>query len=103
MTELEEDWSAHNFLHLLTEACTTRKTGDIKFHWLLGHIGADHLDDLARLGELKDLDMPAALSMSFVVSCMERVESLQKDIREQAMTIDSLEAKLKELIRWKDL
>lgn len=93
MTEFEEEWSADDFLHLLTEVCTARKTGDIEFHRLLGQIGADHLHLLARLEELEGLDMPAALAMSFVVSCIDRVRSLQKEIGKQAMTIESLEAR----------
>lgn len=98
MRELGEDWSADDFMHLLIETCTTRNTGDIEFHRLLGRIGADHLDDLARLQEMEDLDMPAAVSVSFAASCMGRVRYLQKLVRDQAMTIDALEAKFNETL-----
>lgn len=81
MEELEYDWSADDFLHLLTVACTTRKTGDIEFHRLLGKIAAEHLDDLDGLQDLDDLDMPAAVSMTLVVSSIERVRLLEKEIQ----------------------
>lgn len=78
--ELEEHWLAGNFLQLLRETCTTRKTGDTEFHRLLGNIAAENLQDLDQLQELGDLDMPAAFSMSCILSTVERVYSLETTV-----------------------
>jgi hypothetical protein len=86
--ELEANWSSEEFLHLLAEACTTRKTGDIEFFRLLGYTAAQHQEDLVRLEELKELDIPPAFFMRFVSSSIERVQSLEKKIRDQAMKIN---------------
>ncbi|KKY39057.1 putative btb poz domain protein [Diaporthe ampelina] len=95
--ELEENWSPDDFLHLLTEISTTRKTGDIEFYRLLGKIAAEHLADLSRLRELDDLDMPAAVSMSCILSTIERVRSLEEKVT-------SLEAQVeKPLEPWEDV
>ncbi|KAL2274805.1 hypothetical protein FJTKL_02709 [Diaporthe vaccinii] len=76
-TAVEADWSPDDFLHLLTETCTTRKTGDVEFHRLLGQIISKRLEDLAGLQDLDGLDMPADIATSVVVSSMERVRSLE--------------------------
>ncbi|KAK2611669.1 hypothetical protein N8I77_004999 [Diaporthe amygdali] len=94
---LETPWSPDDFLHLLTTACTTRKTGDDRFHWQLGHIAAQHLEDLAGFQDLDGLDLPAAVAMSVVVSSVERIQSLENKVRDQAMAIISLETTKKDL------
>lgn len=94
---VETDWSPDDFLHLLTEACTTRKTGDIEFHRLLGQIISKHLEDLTGLQDLNALDIPADIATSVVVSSVERVRSLEMKVRYQANSIDSLEQSKKAL------
>lgn len=94
---LETPWYPDDFLHLLTTACTTRKTGDDRFHWQLGHIAAQHLEDLAGFQDLDGLDLPAAVAMSVVVSSVERIQSLENKVRDQAMAIISLETTKKDL------
>lgn len=91
---VEEDWSPEDFLHLLTQACTTRKTGDVEFHRLLGQIIARHLedlDDLARLQNLDGVDIPPEVSTSMVVSSVERVRSLEQKVQYQSHSINFLE------------
>lgn len=88
---VETDWFPDDFLHLLTEACITRKTGDIEFHRLLGQIISKHPEDLAGLQNLDALDMPADIATSVVVSSAERVRCLEMKVRDQVITIDSLE------------
>lgn len=88
---VEAKWSPHDFLRLLTEACTTRKTGDIELHRLLGQIISNHLDELSGLQDLGSLDLPADTATSVIVSSIERIRSLEKTIRYQADSIDSLE------------
>lgn len=82
--ELEASWSSEHFFHLL-EACTIRKTGDIEFYRLLGHIAAEHQEDLVGVEELGELDMPPAFFMSFISSSIERVRLLQRKIQDQPM------------------
>lgn len=94
---VETDWSPGDFLHLLTETCTTRKTGDVEFHRLLGQIISEHLEDLTGLQDLNSLDMPADIATSVVVSSVERVRSLEVKVRYYASTIDSLEHSKKDL------
>lgn len=94
---VETDWSPDDFLHLLTEVCTTRKTGDIEFHRLLGQMISKHLEDLTGLQDLDALDMPSNIATSVVVSSVERVRSLEMKVRYQVNTIDSLEQSKKAL------
>lgn len=94
---VEADWSPDDFLHLLKKTCTTRKTGDIEFHRLLGQIISKHLEDLTGLQDLDALDMPADIATSVVVSSAERVRSLQMKVRYQVNAIDSLEQSKKAL------
>lgn len=86
---VETDWSPDDFLHLLTEVCTTRKTGDIEFNRLLGQITSKHVEDLTGLQKLNALDVPTDIAMSFVVSSVERVPSLEMKVCYQMNTIDS--------------
>lgn len=94
---VESHWSSDDFLHLLTEACTARKTGDTEFHRLLGYVISRHLEDLDGLQDLDDLEMPADIATSVVVSSMERVRSLDTRVRHQAENIDSLRQSKKAL------
>lgn len=70
---VEENWSADDFLHLLTVTCTTRKTGDADFHRLLGHLMAGHLEEVIGMQNLEDLDMPPAIAINALVTCAERM------------------------------
>lgn len=70
--EFEDNWSSEDFFYLLTETCPTRKTGDIEFYRLLGHLAAQNQGDLVQLQDLGELDMPAAFFMSFISSSIER-------------------------------
>ncbi|KAI3392590.1 hypothetical protein diail_5464 [Diaporthe ilicicola] len=78
--EVEENWSADDFLALLRETCTTRRTGDVGFHRLLGHTAAKHLEDLNGLQDLEDLDMPVAIAASLLVLSAKRVRSLEETL-----------------------
>lgn len=90
-------WYPDDFLYLLTEACTTRKTGDVEFHRLMGQIISAHMEDLTGLQDLDALDMPADIATSVVVSSVERVRSLEMKVRYQGNTIESLEQSKKAL------
>lgn len=94
--EFEEHWHLDNFTHLLRETCQTRKTGDIEFHRLLGHIAVEHPDDSAWLEavEAEGLDIPLSVTTSFVGSCIDRVRHLDRKLRDQALTIDVLKGEL---------
>ncbi|KAG8156586.1 hypothetical protein KVR01_013537 [Diaporthe batatas] len=78
--EVNRNWSPPDFIHLLTEACTTRKTGDLKFHRLFGEKMGNHLEDL-----------PGIMLRSIVASSLGRMESMQQHITQQDSIIHSLE------------
>lgn len=84
-------WSALDFLHLLTAACTTRKTGDPKFHQLIGHIIGEHLEHLAGVQGFDVLEVPGAVLTSIIASSSERLSSLQQTMLNHESTIQSLE------------
>ncbi|POS77583.1 hypothetical protein DHEL01_v204021 [Diaporthe helianthi] len=89
--EVSRNWSAVDFMQLLTEACTTRKTGDPEFYRLLGPTMGDHMEDLAGLHGLDDLELPGAMLTSMVASSLMRVRSLRGVITQQGWTIRSLQ------------
>lgn len=74
-TAVNANWSTLDFLQLLTEACTTRKTGDAKFHQLLGHAIGDHLEHLTGLQGLDALEVPGAVFTSTIASATGRLNS----------------------------
>lgn len=95
---VEEDWVPDNLLHLLTQACTTRKTGDVAFHRLLGQIMARHLEDLGDLARLQDLhgiDMPSVLFTSIFVFSMERFRPLEQITQSLKLQVRSLELQVR--------
>lgn len=88
--EFEVGWSSEVFIYLLVKACPIRKTGDIEFYRLLGHLAAEHQEDLVQFRDLAELDMPAAFFMSFISSSIERVQLLEERIRSKPPKIRTI-------------
>lgn len=90
-SDVKRNWSPVKFLHLVMEACSTRKTGDLNFHRNLGQVMGDHLEDLAEIQALDVLDIPGALLTSIFAGSVERMRSLQQIIKERDAAIQALE------------